>query len=245
MTINAVGEDEWIGIDDVVTTGTPTVFTSDCTPSTTVTEGDLFPGGVASFGVSSGAGTVTVDHVNGGTGLRSFTVVSSSNVMINIPAFTPGTFNPITATFTVINPNLPVDFTLRAASQFHGIFIRARCACTPTISSIIDDPSLFPGGPAAFEILTNDPLTVSAEHVDGGTGLRVFEVVSSSNAVVNIPAFTPGTFERITATYTITNPGLPVDITLRVASQFHGVVIRIQCGGSPPPRKVQSKRRLN
>ena len=33
----------------------------------------------------------------------------------------------MTATFTVINPSQPVDFTLRAASRFHSIFIRVRC----------------------------------------------------------------------------------------------------------------------
>ncbi|MBA3355904.1 MAG: hypothetical protein H0U18_08190, partial [Pyrinomonadaceae bacterium] len=101
----------------------------DCTPTTTVTEGDLFPGGIVSFGVSSGPNSVTVDHVNAGTGLQSFTVVGvATNAVVTIPPFTPGTFNPVTATFTVINPSLPVDFTLRAASTFHSIFIRVRCA---------------------------------------------------------------------------------------------------------------------
>jgi len=101
-----------------------------CTPTSTVTEGDLFPGGIPSFGVASGAGSVTVDHVNAGTGLQSLTVVSSTNATVNIPAFTPGTYAPLTATYTIINPNLPVDFTLRAASAFHGIFIRVRCSTT-------------------------------------------------------------------------------------------------------------------
>jgi hypothetical protein len=49
------------------------------------------------------------------------------NAVVNIPAFTPGTFAPVTATFTVIDPSQPVDFTLRAASTFHAIFIRVRC----------------------------------------------------------------------------------------------------------------------
>ncbi|MEJ7699211.1 MAG: hypothetical protein WKF71_06135 [Pyrinomonadaceae bacterium] len=77
-----------------------------------MTEGDLVPGGLASFGVSSGPNSVTVDHVNAGTGLQSFTVVSATNAIVNIPPFTPGTFAPVTATYTIINPNLPVDFTL-------------------------------------------------------------------------------------------------------------------------------------
>ena len=210
-------------------TPTPTPSGQTCTPTTTVTEGDLFPGGLASFGVSSGAGSVTVDHVNAGTGLQSFTVVSSSNVVINIPAFTPGTFNPVAATFTVIDPNQPVDFTLRAASQFHAVFIRARCACTPTLS-VMDDPSLFPGGIASFEAITSALGTLTVDSVNTGTGLQVFTVVNATNAVVNIPPFTPGTFLPVTATYTITNPSLPVDITLRATNQFHGVLIRLRCG---------------
>ena len=98
-----------------------------CTPFTTVTEGDLFPGGIASFGVSSGLGSVTVDHVNGGTGMQSFTVVNATNATVNIPAFAPGTFNPAVVTFTTPNPGSAVDFTLRAASTFHAAFIRVRC----------------------------------------------------------------------------------------------------------------------
>ena len=110
-------------------TPTPTPGGNGCTPTTTVSEGDLAPGGIASFGVTGGAGSVTVDHVNAGTGLQSFTLVGTpSNAAVNIPAFTPGTFNPVVATYTVINPNQPVDFTLRAASSFHSIFIRVRCS---------------------------------------------------------------------------------------------------------------------
>jgi hypothetical protein len=93
-----------------------------------VTEGDLFPGGIVSFGVAGGLGSVTVDHVNAGTGLQSFTVVGTpKNAVVNIPAFTPGTFAPVTVTFTRPNPALAVDFTLRAASTFHAANIRVRC----------------------------------------------------------------------------------------------------------------------
>jgi hypothetical protein len=112
-----------------VASPTPTPTPQTCTPSTTVTEGDLFPGGIVSFGVSSGPGTVTVDHVNAGTGLQSLTVVGvPSNAVVNIPVFAPGTFNPVVVTFTRINPALPVDFTLRAESTFHAANIRVRCA---------------------------------------------------------------------------------------------------------------------
>ncbi|MDQ3087032.1 MAG: hypothetical protein M3Q78_00365 [Acidobacteriota bacterium] len=80
----------------------------------------------------SGPGSVTVDHVNAGTGLQSLTVVGVPvNAVVNIPAFTPGTFNPVVVTFSVINPTQPVDFTLRAASTFHAVFIRARCGTPP------------------------------------------------------------------------------------------------------------------
>ena len=103
-----------------------------CTPSTTVTEGDLFPGGIVSFGVSSGSGTVTVDHVNAGTGLQSLTVVGTpTNAMVSIPSFTLGTFLPVVITFIPINPNLAVDFKLRAASTFHAANIRVRCGTPP------------------------------------------------------------------------------------------------------------------
>ena len=143
-----------------------------CTPTTTVTEGDLAPGGIPSFGVSSGPGSVTVDHVNAGTGLQSLTVVGKqANVVVNIPPFTPGTFDPVTATFTVIDPSQPVDFTLRAASTFHAIFIRVRCgtvsptqALMPagnhfqrTVSIIrLSDHSLYLlGSPLAFQPLNS------------------------------------------------------------------------------------------
>ena len=109
-------------------TPTPTPTPQTCTPFTTVTEGDLFPGGIVSFGVAGGLGSVTVDHVNAGTGLQSFTVVGTpKNAVVNIPAFTPGTFAPVTVTFTRPNPALAVDFTLRAASTFHAANIRVRC----------------------------------------------------------------------------------------------------------------------
>ncbi len=100
-----------------------------CTPSTTLSEGNLFPGGLSSFGVMSGPGTVTIDHVDAGTGTQSITVVGvPTNAIVNIPPFAAGTFDPVVVTFTVINPALPVDFTLRAASTFHALNIRVRCA---------------------------------------------------------------------------------------------------------------------
>ncbi len=178
--------------------------------------------------MTSGPGSVTVDHVNRGTGLQSFTVVSATNAIVTIPPFTPGTFEPVTATFTVINPSLPVDFTLRAASTFHAIFIRAQCAQTCTPSTAVTEGDLAPGGLASFGV-TSGTNSVTVDHVNRGTGLQSFTVVSATNAIVTIPAFTPGTFDPVTATYTIINPNLPFDITLRAASTFHSIFINIRC----------------
>lgn len=97
---------------------------------------------------------VTVDHTDSGSGLQTFTVVNATNATVTIPAFTPGTYAPITATYTVINPNQPVDITLRATNQFHGALIRLRCsfiAPTPTPTSTptptpTPSPSPTPGG---------------------------------------------------------------------------------------------------
>lgn len=103
-----------------------------CTPTLAVSEGDLAPGGLATFTVTSGLGSVTVDHIDFGTGLQSLTVVGTPmNAVVTIPAFTPGTFAPTVVTFTVINPSLPVIFNLRAASQFHAVNIRATCEPPP------------------------------------------------------------------------------------------------------------------
>ena len=156
-------------------------------------------------------------------------MVSATNAVVNIPAFTPGTFAPVVVTFTVINPNFPVDINLRAANQFHAIFIRAQCACTPTAT--VTEGDLFPGGPASFMVTTGTN-SVTVDSIDSGTGLRSFTVVNQTNAVVTIPSFTLGTYAPVTATYTITNPALPVDITLRAANQFHAIFIRVRCGQS-------------
>jgi hypothetical protein len=45
----------------------------------------------------------------------------------DIPAFTPGTVDPGVVTYTVINPNLPVDISLRAKNLYHGANIQLEC----------------------------------------------------------------------------------------------------------------------
>ena len=224
-------------------TPTPTPGGGTCTPTTMVTEGDLFPGGVASFTITSGPGRVTVDHVNAGTGLRSLTVVgTATNATVMIPAFTPGTFDPVNVTFTTTNTNLPVDFTLRAASTFHALFIRVRCVATTCIpTTTVSEGDLFPSGTASF-VVTTGTSSVTIDHVNAGTGLRMLTVVGTpTNATVNIPAFTPGTFDPVTVTFTITDPNLPVSFRLRAASTFHAAFIDVRCGaGTPTPTPTPS-----
>ncbi len=110
----------------------------------------MFPDpNLTSFTVTTGMNSVTVDSIDSGTGLQVFTVVNATNAIVTIPVFTPGTFAPVTATYTIINPGLPVDITLRATNQFHGVIIRLRCGLvtptpTPTPSPCLMDGSLDP-----------------------------------------------------------------------------------------------------
>ena len=114
------------GGGDPTPTPTPTPGGGTCTPELTVTEERQ--GSLGAFtSITAGQGTVTVDPANVKPGLQSFTLVSSSNANVNIPAFSSGTFNPVTATFTVPNTASPVDFTLRAQSKRNAVLIRAQC----------------------------------------------------------------------------------------------------------------------
>ena len=225
----------WTGSGTPTPTPTPHPG-SGCTPSSTVMEGDLAPGGTASFVVTSGQGSVAVDHVDRGTGLQSLTVVGTpTNATVNIPAFTPGTVTPVIVTFSVTNTDQPVDFTLRAASQFHSIFIRVRCnrtTCTP--SSTVMEGDLATGGTASF-LVTTGMNSVTIDHVDRGTGLQSLTVVGTpTNATVNIPVFTPGTITPVMVTFTPTDPSQAVNFRLRAASQFHSIFIDVRCAVAPP-----------
>ena len=221
------------------TTPTPTPTPNPgnvCTPTSTVSEGDLFPGGIVSFGVTTGPGSVTVDHVNAGTGLQSLTVVGTpTNAVVTIPPFTAGTTAPVVVTFTTPTPGLAVDFTLRAASTFHAVFIHVRCAQTCTPTTTVTEGDLFPGGIVSFGV-SSGPGTVTVDHVNAGTGLQSLTVVGTPvNATVFIPAFTAGTTAPVNVGFLPTNPALPVDFTLRAASTFHAANIRVRCGTPPPP----------
>ena len=199
----------------------------------------MFPGGIVSFGVLSGPGSVTVDHVNAGTGLQSLTVVGVSvNAVVNIPPFTPGTTAPVVVTFTPIVPGLAVNFALRAASTFHAANIHVRCAETCTPSTTVTEGDLFPGGIVSFGI-SSGPGSVTVDHVNAGTGLQSLTVVGTpTNATVFIPAFTPGTTAPVTVNFLPTDPNQPVDFTLRAASTFHAANIRVRCG-TPPPNEPE------
>jgi len=188
--------------------------------------------------VSSGQNSVTVDHVNAGTGLQSLTVVGvPTNATVNIPPFTPGTFNPVTVTFNATTPGLAVDFTLRAASTFHAAFIRVRCAETCTPSTTVAEGDLAPGGIVSFGVMSGAG-SITVDHVNAGTGLQSLTVVGTpTNAVVTIPPFTPGTFAPVVVTFSVIDPNQPVDFTLRAASTFHAANIRARCG--TPPREPE------
>lgn len=133
-------------------TPTPTPNPNVCTPTLTVTE--VTPGSLAAFeSISSGPNSVTVDAANSGIGLQGLTVVSSINATLSIPAIAPGTYTPVTATFTLTNPGQPVDFTLRASSRVSAVLIRAQCTGvpaptpTPTPTPVPPTPTPTPAPP--------------------------------------------------------------------------------------------------
>ncbi len=152
------------------------------------------------------------------------------NAVVNIPPFAPGTFAPVVVTFTTPNPGQAVSFRLRAASLFHAIFIDVRCAETCTPSATLSEGDLFPGGLSSFGVNTGAG-TVTIDHVNAGTGTQSIMVVGApTNAIVNIPPFVPGTFNPVVVSFSVINPALPTDFTLRAASQFHSIFIRVRCG---------------
>jgi hypothetical protein len=101
-------------------------------------------------------------------------------------------------------------------------------SCTPVLT-VVDDPSMYPGGPSAFSAISATAGAVTVDSINAGTGLQAFELVSASNATVAIPSFTLGTFEPVVATFTVLDPSLAVDFTLRAANRYHGVLIQAHC----------------
>lgn len=102
--------------------------TETCTPLVTITEGDLLPGGTIYFNAMSGPGRIAVDPIDTGLGIKLLTLEGEPfNAVVNISPFIPGTYQPVEVEFAVIDPNLPVDFRIRAASTFYAANMRVRC----------------------------------------------------------------------------------------------------------------------
>jgi hypothetical protein len=108
---------------------------------------------------------------------------------------------------------------------------KAQTTCTPTFT-VAGDPG-FPGSLAEF-IVTSGPNSLSVDANNAGTGLQTLTVVSSINATVTIPAFTPGTTGVVTPTLTRPDPNSGAQVVLRAASTFHAVFITLRCGGCTP-----------
>lgn len=112
-----------------------------CAPTVTTSEGDLFPSGFPFFDITSGPGTVTVDHIDAGSGLQSLTTFGvTTNAIVSIPPFMVGTFDPAVVIFRPIDPYRDSKFSLRAANLFHAVFIHVRCS--PSLpAQLVDDDS--------------------------------------------------------------------------------------------------------
>jgi hypothetical protein len=183
-----------------------------------------------------------------GSGLQGYTLISATNAVVNIPAFTIGTVNPVTATFTVPDISQPVDFTLRASQLGTNVLIHAQCSGSPTPTPttsptptptprptpgvcvpVLTVTDVFPGSQAEFEAITAGSGTVTVDVVNSGIGLQGLTVVSASNANVTIPPFPMGTFNPVMSTFTVPNPGQPVDFTIRASVRSRAVLIRAQC----------------
>jgi len=76
-------------------------------------------------------------------GLQSLGVTNAVNANVTVPSFPPGTYNPVTVTFTRTNLSQPMDFTIRAYARRQAIDIRARCGASAVAGNgIIAMPDL-------------------------------------------------------------------------------------------------------
>ena len=84
----------------------------ECSPTATVTNDSS--GGSALFNFTTASGSITVQQTGYeiNSAISSLAVVSSPNVAVAIPGFTPMNLHGVTATFTTIDPAGPVDFVL-------------------------------------------------------------------------------------------------------------------------------------
>lgn len=211
-------------------TPTPTPTQLICTPSATMTEGDLLPGGIASFVVTSGPGLVVIDHVDAGTGIQSVALTGTpNNAIVNIPEFVAGTTDPVVVTFRSPNPGYAANFTLRAASALYAVNIRVRCAeiCTPGTAVAQED--IFSNDSEFFN-LKSRPGLVTVEHPNDGIGIKSLTLVGVPvNVRVVIPEITSDTSNNINVNFRPINPNQELKFTLRVENSLHSALIYIKC----------------
>jgi len=211
-----------------------------CTPTLIVIEDtSMDPGGLTEFSVTSAPGVININADPAGTGLRSVEVIPTST---NVGGFSPSSLIPgplsLSGTgsqavgFTAINPNQAVDFTLRAASLYHAVFIRAQCACTPTFT-VTDDTSLPPDGTTEFSV-ASAPGEIKIDANPLGTGLREISVIGTpTNVSFDDPAPLPATYPSGVASetvrFSVIDPNQAAYFKLRAASLYHAVFIEVQC----------------
>ena len=211
-------------------TPTPMPPALNCTPGATITEGDLLPGGTASFYVTSGPGLVVIDHVNYGTGLQSLTLVDTpTNAVVDIPEFVIGTTEPIAVVFRSPNPGYAVNFTLRAASALYAVNIRVRCAeiCTPAAAAAQEDAF---SSDIEFFKLDSRPGMVTIDHPNDGIGIKSLTIVGAAvNARVIIPEITSDTSNNINVNFRPINPNQELKFTLRAENSHQSALIYVRC----------------
>ena len=119
-----------------------------------------------------------------------------------IPAFAPGTTAPVVVTFIPIDPNQPVDFTLRAASTFHAANIRARCGGSPNSPTVSGYVRMADGrGLSNAKIVMTGPDGVSRAVTTGEFGYYSFDDVEfGQNYVIGV----------VSSKYTFESRVLPV-----------------------------------
>ena len=97
--------------------------------------------------------------------------------------------------------------------------------------NVVDDPATQPGGTAAISAtLGSGTVTVTSL-----AGLSSLTLGATTNASVNVPAFTAGTTSPVVVTFTIPDTTKPTTFTLSARSPFHGVIITVTCTAAPPP----------
>ncbi len=177
---------------------------------------------VVAPGAGTPAGSVLVSD---GTGGNCSAPVGDGTC--SITSTTPGT-KTITATYVGDG-----NFTGSSDTESHLVIDPTVCTPTLTITEV------FPGSINGFTSVTAGVNSITIDVVNNGAGLQNISVISSTNANISIPSFPFGTFNPVTVTYTLPNPGQPVDFTIRASARSSALLIRAQCSfpvvGPPPP----------